>query len=290
MPVSTQVASLNKRPSASAAFCLTPETGACGASIRGLDLFNDYSPEVRQELVQALHEYGVLFVRFDGEISPDEHKRLSAVFGELNESPFNKGEIPLVSILDTETTGKYASYEWHTDGTILSIPPRAASLRALRLPAVGGDTMWGSMYAAYDALSPRMQDFLQGLEALHSTMKRGDHPGAGKSAVHPVIIRDEVTGRPALYVSKSYTERIIGLSDHESASVLNMLFDHINTPDFHVRLKWDTQTIAVWEETVTQHRAINDYQGRRILHRVVMKGTAPQPYGKIVREPQAVNS
>jgi taurine dioxygenase len=265
-------------------FKLTPETGACGASIYGLDLRAEHSPLVQQALVRALHEYGVLFIRFEGEIDPDDHKRVSRVFGELHESPFNKGDIPLVSVLDNEKVGKYASFEWHTDGTILDVPPRAASLRALVLPEVGSDTMWASMYAAYETLSAPMQHFLEGLEALHSTVKRAEHPGQGKSAVHPVVIRDPVTQKPALYVNRSYTERIIDLSKRESDDILDLLFDHVNTPEFHVRLKWDTQTIAVWEETVTQHRAVNDFRGHRVLHRVVMKGTKPQAYGDICRD------
>jgi taurine dioxygenase len=173
---------------------------------------------------------------------------------------------------------------WHTDATATAEPPKAASLRAIKLPSVGGDTLWASMYAAYEALSSKMQRFLSGLEALHST---NHHPAAREgmfsepaSAVHPVVIGDPVTGKPALYVNSSFTERIIGVADQESASLLKMLLDHINTPDFHVRLKWDTQTIAIWDERVTQHRAIADYVGRRVMHRVVVAGDAPQPYAK----------
>lgn len=262
---------------------IIPETGSCGASIHGLDLRAEQSEEVKAALVESLHQYGVLFVRFDGSVTPDDHKRVARIFGELRESPFNKGEIPLVSILDSEKVAAYGTNRWHTDGTILPEPPGAASLRAILLPEVGGDTMWASMYAAYETLSPPMQRFLEGLEALHSTAKRA-HPAGVKSATHPVVVRDPITRRPALFVNRGYTDHIVGLSDRESDCLLNFLYDHVNSPEFHVRLKWDTQTIAIWDELVTQHRAIDDYNGRRVLHRVVMKGGEPQAYGKIVRD------
>jgi taurine dioxygenase len=261
---------------------IVPETGTCGASIHGLDLRTEQPEEIKAGLVKALHEYGVLFVRFDGAIDPDDHKRVARIFGELRESPFNKGDIPLVSVLDNEKVAAYRTDFWHTDGTILPEPPGAASLRAVKLPAIGGDTMWASMYAAYASLSRSMQLILEGLEAVHSTEKRA-HPAGVKSATHPVVIRDPVTNRPALFVNRGYTDHIVGLSEKESACLLQFLYDHVNSPEFHVRLKWDLQTIAIWDELVTQHRAIDDYSGRRILHRVVMKGGRPEAHGEALR-------
>lgn len=265
------------------------ETGTIGASITGLDLHSDYSPAVQQMLVRALHDHGVLFVRFEGEISTEEHKRLARIFGELHSSYFNKGADPLVSVLDSDKTGspRFGTDQWHSDVSVVAAPPQAASLRAITLPKVGGDTMWASMYAAYETLSSKMQRFLDGLDAVHSTetllrarpaAREANLFGEQKSAVHPVVIRDPVTGKPALYVNSGYTEKIVGLSDRESSSILTMLFDHVNSPDFHVRLKWDTQTIVVWEERVTQHRAIDDYYGRRVLHRIVVNGEPPVAY------------
>jgi taurine dioxygenase len=144
--------------------------------------------------------------------------------------------------------------------------------------------MWASMYAAYDALSSHYQRLLDGLEALHTTdslnrlrpaTREANLFGPGSSFTHPAVIRDPVTNKRALYVNSNWTERILGLTDTESESLLRMLFEHINTPDFHVRLKWDTQTVVVWEERVTQHRAVNDYVGPRVLHRVMVEGTRP---------------
>ncbi len=240
-------------------------------------------------LNRALHEHGVLFVRHDGEIDDSDHKRLARIFGSLHESFFNRGSDPFVSRLDSAGTGSpaYGTDRWHTDVSVVDRPPQAASLRAVTLPAVGGDTMWASMYAAYESLSSKYQRLLDGLEAVHSTetlcrarpKAREDNLfGEEKSAVHPVVVRDPVTDKPALYVNSGYTDRILGLTDRESSSLLDMLFDHVNTPDFHVRLKWDTNTVVIWEERVTQHRAINDYSGRRILCRIVVDGGPVEAY------------
>src|SRR6202034_94900 len=131
------------------------------------------------------------------------------------------------------------------------------------LPETGGDTMWASMYAAYEALSSHYQRLLDGLDALHSTdtlyrarpfARENNLFDETKTTVHPVVVRDSVTGKGFLYINSNYTQRLIGLTDFESDSLLQMLFAHINTPDFHVRLKWDKQTVVLWEERVTQHR------------------------------------
>ena len=265
-------------------------TGAIGAVVDGLDLDVEQAPDVRERLDHALHEHGVLFVRCAKEIDDAAHKRFVSIFGPLHESYFNRGSSdPFVSVLDSETVGSsdYGTDRWHTDAALVDHPPQAASLRAITLPETGGDTMWASMYAAYDGLSSHYQRLLQELDAVQSSetlyrarpvARANNLFGESKSAVHPVVIRDPVTARPALYVNSGYTERILGLTDRESSSLLEMLFEHVNTPDFHVRLTWDTETMVIWEERVTQHRVINDYTGRRVLHRIVVDGGPLEPY------------
>jgi taurine dioxygenase len=267
---------------------ITPQTGTIGATVTDIDLRIKQAPGVSDMLHRALHEHGVLFVRHDYEIDDADHKRFVEIFGPLHESYFNRGSDPFVSVLDSTGVGSpaYGTDRWHTDASVVDCPPQAASLRGTTLPEVGGDTMWASMYAAYESLSSKYQRLLDGLEALHSTetlyrarptARENNLFGEAKNAVHPVVVRDRVTDKLALYVNSNYTERILGLTDRESNSLLQMLFDHINTPDFHVRLKWDTKTVVIWEERITQHRAINDYIGRRILRRVVVDGGPPEP-------------
>ena len=286
----TSLESMASQPATAGLPVITPQTGTVGATVTGIDLRIEQSADAKRLLDRALHEHGVLFVRYDAEIEDADHKRFAEIFGKLHESYFNRGAgDPFVSVLDSERTGSpsYGTDRWHTDASVVEQPPQAASLRAVTLPQTGGDTMWASMYAAYEALSSRYQRLLEGLEALHSTetlyrarpaAREANLYGETKTAVHPVVVLDPVTNRPALYVNSGYTERIIGLTDHENDSLLRMLFEHVNTPDFHVRLKWDTQTVVIWEERVTQHRAINDYTGHRVLHRIVVNGDRPEAY------------
>lgn len=269
---------------------ITRQTGVIGASVTGIDIREELAPEAKEQLNQALHDHGVLFLRHDYEIDDADHKRFVSIFGELHESFFNPSAgDPLVSILDSEGSGnpKNGADSWHTDVSVVARPPLAASLRALTLPATGGDTMWASMYAAYESLSSHYQRLLEGLEAKHSTealYRRRPHAKENnlfaepKSAVHPVVLRDPVTGKAALYINSGYTERILGLTDSENNALLEMLYAHVNTPEFHVRLQWDTRTVVVWEERVTQHRAINDYLGQRVLHRIVVNGGPVDAY------------
>ena len=163
---------------------------------------------------------------------------------------------------------------WRTDGTALDRPPQAAMLTPAELPEVGGDTMWASMYAAYEALSSERQRLLDGLEVLHSTV-RVPFLKQTMSAVHPAVIRDAVTGRKALFVNSNWSERFVGMGDDESEALLRMLFEHVNTPEFHVRLRWRLGLVAVWEERVTQHRGVADFTGPRKLRRITFAGDRP---------------
>jgi taurine dioxygenase len=280
----SQPALAEANASAQPRLTITPATGVIGAWVTGLDTSADYSPEVREVLARAMHEHGVLFHRVDHQITPEEHVRLSEVFGPLHQKHFQGEPLPSPTVIDNAKRANVGTEIWHTDTTVVANPPAASVLRTPVLPAVGGDTIWASMYAAYEALSSRMQRFLEGLEAIHTsdTLLR-QRPSARASglypetlsATHPVVIRDPVTRKPALYINRNYVSEIVGLSDNESASLLKMLFDHVNTPDFHVRLKWDTRTYAIWDERVTQHRAIADYEGRRVLKRYWIMGPPP---------------
>jgi taurine dioxygenase len=163
---------------------------------------------------------------------------------------------------------------FHTDGTALEHPPQAAILTPVELPAAGGDTMFASMYAAWDALSSHYQRMLEGLEVLHSTRRLpflNEVPGT----IHPAVIRDAVTGRKMLFVNANYSDRVIGMSERESEELLQFLFAHINTPEFHVRQRWRLGMVAVWEERVVQHRGVADFTGPRKLRRLTFKGSRP---------------
>jgi taurine dioxygenase len=163
-------------------------------------------------------------------------------------------------------------------------PPFASILKAVEVPAVGGDTLWASLFAVHDALDAGLRRDLEQLQAVHDmgAFRTGAYQQGGDegisaamtkagTAVHPVIAHHPVTGRPYLNVSESFTRFIIGLSAPESGRLLTLLFDLINRPDFHVRVKWAPDTIVIWDNRGTQHYAVADYlPHRRVMHRVAV--------------------
>jgi taurine dioxygenase len=259
-------------------------TANIGAIIHGVNVHVSHDDRMASMLQQVLHEHGVLFFYSDTAISADEFDAFARLFGEPFVYPYGSRRAEMV-MEDGSAAVRSRTNRWHTDGSAQETPPQARLLAPLQLPSVGGDTMWASMTVAFDALSSRLQRTLEGMEALHSTDaiarfyegERGKEVfGEGDTAVHPVVITDPVTRRKALYVNSNYTERLIGVGDHESVSLLDMLFEHINTPEFHVRLRWQPNMIAIWEERVTQHRAVADYSERRVMRRTTIRGDRPE--------------
>ena len=251
-------------------------TGTIGALVRGVELGATEPATSAESLRRALHEFGVLFFEFDHLVSAPEFVAFAKLFGEPEESyrlTVAAGEAPyidsdLVPMKDVRVNC------WHTDGTALEVPPQAALLTPVELPEVGGDTMWASMYAAWEGLSSHYQRLLDGLEVRHGTT-RLPFLNQSASAIHPAVIRDPVTGRKMLFVNSNWSERIMGMKDGESEALLRMLFDHVNTPEFHVRLRWRPGVVAVWEERVTQHRGVADFVGPRKLRRLTLVGVRP---------------
>jgi taurine dioxygenase len=251
-------------------------TGLVGTWIHGIRL-DERSPEVAETLNRKLHEHGVLLFQFEDFLSAEEFKDFALLFGEVEDAygmtMKKKGESPFIDS-DMAPMKEVRINFFHTDGTALEHPPQAAILTPVELPSAGGDTMFASMYAAWDALSPHYQRMLEGVEVLHSTRRLpflNEVPGT----THPAVIRDAVTGRKMLFVNANYSDRVLGMSERESEELLQFLFAHINTPEFHVRLRWRPGTVAVWEERVVQHRGVADFTGPRKLRRLTYKGTRP---------------
>jgi len=253
-----------------------PVTPNIGAVVHGVELTGTRDTATAESLRRGLHEYGVLFFQFENLVSAQEFNAFSQLFGELEGSyalSLSAGEEPYIDS-DKTPMKDYSINRWHSDGTALEYPPQAAMLTPVELPKIGGDTMWASMYAAWEALSPHYQRLLDGLEVLHSTA-RVRFLRESPATVHPAVIRDPVTGRKMLFVNSNYSERVIGMSSQESEKLLQMLFEHVNTPEFHVRLRWQSGCVAVWEERVTQHRGVADFTGPRKLRRLTFKGDRP---------------
>jgi taurine dioxygenase len=260
-----------------------PLTRRIGAEIGGVDLTQPLGNQQQVEMHQALADYQVIFFR-DQPLNHEEHKAFGRLFGDLAIHPGVAGlaEHPEVVAIHADATSKYVAGEnWHSDLTCNAEPPLGSILYMHTVPEAGGDTMFASMYAAYDALSDRMKAYLDGLTAVHD----GDHvyrplfPGVDKRYpcnTHPVVRTHPVTGRKALFVNTSYTTRINEVSAEESAAVLAYLYQHCANPNFHVRFRWRPHSVAFWDNRCTQHLAVWDYfPDVRSGFRVTVAGDRP---------------
>ncbi|MBC2689749.1 MULTISPECIES: taurine dioxygenase [Pseudomonas] len=272
---------------------ITPLSHALGAQISGVDIAQPLNVEQRDAIEQALLKHQVLFFR-DQPITPEQQARFAANFGDLHIHPIypNVPEQPEVLILDTAQTDVRDNAVWHTDVTFLPTPALGAVLSAKLLPAFGGDTLWASGIAAYEALSEPLKVLLQGLSATHDFVKSfplerfGNTPQAleqweatrkkNPPLSHPVIRTHPVSGRKSLFVNEGFTTRINELSDSESEAILKLLFAHATRPEFTIRWRWQTDDVAFWDNRVTQHFAVDDYRpARRVMHRATVLGDVP---------------
>lgn len=263
-----------------------PIAGALGAEIAGVDLAS-VGDEQFAEIRQAFLENQVVFFR-DQEISIDDHKAFAARFGKLHVHPVlqqmkDQGH-PEIVVLESHEKQPFVADRWHSDVTFEEKPPLGSVLRGRIVPERGGDTMWASMYAAYEALSDAMQRLLSGLEAMNdgggfnaiATDEQKKDLASRQTAVHPVIRTHPETGRKAIYVNSTFTKRIVGMKPAESRALLDFLFAHIETPDFHCRFRWRTNSIAMWDNRCTQHRVLRDnLEAHRRMERVTVIGDRP---------------
>jgi len=260
-------------------------TPIIGAEISGVDigkLVSDDSRSNRQmdEIHRALAENLVIFFR-DQHISPDQHLAFGRKFGELHVHPAapNEGDPALMKIYADKDSPRANGEGWHTDVSCDLEPPMGSILYIRQCPPRGGDTLFANMYAAYEALSDRMKKYLEGLTATHDgriAFGRFDPDGKYPVNVHRVIVRHPETKRPVLYVNRGFTSHINELPAGESADLLQMLYKHLEKPDFQVRFRWRKDSIAFWDNRCTQHLAVWDYYPQvRSGFRVQIKGSNP---------------
>ncbi len=266
-----------------------PVGPAVGAEILGVDLRAPLPGDTLRAVRETLADRGVVFFR-DQALTEDQHIAFARQFGDININRFfaklpEHPEIALVAKEKHHT--RNIGGGWHTDHSYDLAPALGSVLYAREVPPMGGDTLFASMYAAYDALSGGLKQTLLGLRAVHSSrhvfgVERGDLKGrigntelATQDAVHPVVIEHPESGRKALYVNPGFTVRFEGWTDEESRSLLDYLYRHAQKPEFTCRFQWREGSVAFWDNRSTWHYAANDYQGeRRLMHRITLEGCA----------------
>ena len=264
-----------------------------GAFIEGVDLCKPIEDAAIAEIRAALLEFGVIFFR-DQHISGEQHLAFAAHFGELDEPHpvFDRDERDArLTIIESKGRAHDGEHYWHTDVTYQQAPSFGSILAAKKIPESGGDTLFASMYAAYDTLSAPIQKMLEELTAQHSfergwgatfRMCEGGEDRLHELnkvfplMTHPVLRSHPETGRTSLFVNEYYTSRINELSEAESHDLLRLLHHHSQLPDFQIRHSWQEGDIAFWDNRCTQHYACNDYgAAHRIMNRVTIVGDKP---------------
>lgn len=269
-----------------------PYTGALGATISGLDLSQPLDDAELLELRQALLEYEVLFFR-DQALTPEAHARLADYFGppQRHEAYDHVEGFPQITILENDAARPSKIEMWHTDMTFRKQPPLGSILHGVIIPERGGDTMFASMSAAFDGLSSQMQSLLSGLTAVHDFsygFKESLAEPGGRERLadmvrdnppveHPVVRVHPESGKCSLYVNSLFTVAIKGMKEKESQALLEFLFDHMVTPEFTCRFQWQQNSVAFWDNRITQHKPVNDYfPQHRKMQRITIDGDLPK--------------
>ncbi|QGY30811.1 taurine dioxygenase [Pantoea cypripedii] len=264
-----------------------------GAQVSEVDLSRPLSDAQFEQLYHGLLRHQVLFLRNQA-ITPEQQRALAVRFGDLHIHPVypHAAGVEEIIVLDAHQDNPPDNDSWHTDVTFIETPPAIAILAAKLLPESGGDTLWASGIAAYEALSEPFKTLLAGLQAEHDFKKAFQEFKYRKTAeehqrwqqavakhppvLHPVIRTHPVSGRKALFVNEGFTTRLVGVSEKESAALLGFLFAHSTKPEFQVRWRWQEHDVAIWDNRVTQHYANADYYpARRVMHRATVLGDKP---------------
>lgn len=260
-----------------------------GAEIGGVDLTRPLPAEIFSVIENALVEHEVILFR-DQEITSKNLLDLGRRFGELSVHPFSPraGDTPeLIRFHNDESTPPFGTDVWHSDETFRAAPPKATILCAKTVPALGGDTMFASMSAAYDGLSERMRRLVDGLEAIHDIkpfralfgsspedrerLRRFEHEYPPQ--VHPVVRIHPVSGRKVLFVNPQFTTAIADMDERDSRMLLDLLFQQALVPEYQLRVRWAPNMIVIWDNRSVQHYAVHDYYPqKRYMERVTIKG------------------
>lgn len=282
--------------------------GALGAELSGVDLGQELPDATIAAIRQALVEHQVIFFR-DQALTPERQVAFGARFGPLNIHPYVTGMAGHPEVMEVvkepEDRINFGG-GWHSDMSFLEHPAIGSILYAVETPEFGGDTLFASQAAAFEALSPGLQKTLEGLNAVHSAAR--EYSSQGQSAqkrksmavaeadglvgefIHPMVLVHPESGRKALYVNPAFTIRIEGWKTRESKALLDYLFEHCRYEGFTCRFSWAPGSVAFWDNRSVWHFALNDYPGqRRHMRRVTVDPWRAEAGASADRRSEAVS-
>jgi len=268
-------------------------SGALGAEIEGMDL-KDSSKENFKVINNLLLEHKVIFFR-NQKIMPEEQLALAKLFGPLETHAYVKGRVKypeIVRIIKDPNEKNQWGENWHSDVSYNIKPTKAVILKSIKIPPVGGDTMFSNMELAWETLDKNIKEKIKDKKAIHSSLgasffvndykrMQGNGNIDEYSSTHPIIRTHPETGKKILFVNWTYTKKIVGMDKKESVEILNSIFKHQARLDFTCRFQWTENAVAIWDNRSVQHYAIADFfPGRglgyeRIMDRIAVEGDRP---------------
>lgn len=268
-------------------------SGALGAEISGINL-KDSSIENWNEINILLLEHKALFFR-DQNITSDEQINLAKHFGPLERHIYVKGRErypEILRIIKEPEEKRQWGETWHTDVSYNPKPTKVIILKSLKVPPVGGDTMFSNMEIAYETLDDKIKNKIKDKKATHSSLgaaaftrdykaMEGNGNLEEYSNAHPMVRTHPETGKKILYVNSMYTKKILDLEENESEDILSEIFKHQERLDFTCRFKWTENAVAIWDNRSTLHQGLTDFfPGRglgheRIMDRIAVEGDQP---------------
>lgn len=272
---------------------VTPYTGTFGAEISDVDL-NNIDEETTAEIREALLRYNVIFFQ-DQEFTPETQAAFVRRFGTLNRHPYVKGidgHPDVFRIVKEPTDKHHFGNGWHTDLSYTETPAMGTVLYGMEVPEAGGDTLYASTVAAYEALDDGMKDMLEGVKAVYTnanTYGKGAkrfQDGVSKAmnvvaaevkeVAHPVVRTHPETGKKGLYLSVIHFSHFEGMSPEQSKPLYDTLMAHATKPEFTLRFRWKTGSVAFWDNRCTMHYAVDDrIESTRVMQRVTIEGDRP---------------
>ena len=269
-------------------------SGALGAEISGISL-NNINQEMFNTVNELLLEHKVIFFR-NQNITPEEHIELAKLFGPVEEHAYVKGleGYPQITrlIKDAEEKNQWGE-GWHSDVSYNVTPTKAVILKSIKIPPVGGDTVFANMELAWDTLDENIKKIVINKKAEHFSLGAGffidnykHFESNGNNSVeysnsHPIVRTHPETGKKILFVNWTYTKKIVGLEENESNEILNKIFEHQSRLDLTCRFSWTENAVAIWDNRSVIHYAIADFYPERgmgyerVMDRIAVMGDRP---------------